>query len=171
MTLIVEDGTGLEDANVYDDVASADAYFALRGNAEWAALSTTEKESALVEGTDYADLRWGKVLSGRPLVSTQALQMPRAGLRDRYGRLVVGVPRDWKRAVYEYALQASKASLVSEPNTTAQEIKRKKTVVGPITTEIEYVEGAEQAGNFIDYTKGDAYAKQFVYSNGGVIRN
>lgn len=170
MALIVEDGTGLDNSNAYIDVAFADAYFTLRGNAEWLALSTTDKESAIVDGTDYADLRWGPVLSGRPLVYTQALQMPRYGLYDRYGRLVEGVPEAWKRAVCEYAYQSSKKNLIADPSTTPKEIKRKKTVVGPITTEVEYVDGAEQAGSFIDYTKGDAYAKQFVYSNGGVIR-
>ena len=43
MALIVEDGTGKATANSYVSLAVADAYFLLRGNADWAGPDT-EKE-------------------------------------------------------------------------------------------------------------------------------
>ena len=52
MPLIVEDGTGKEDANAYVDVAFADDYFNFRSNSNWTG-TTQEKESWIVRATDY----------------------------------------------------------------------------------------------------------------------
>lgn len=170
MTLIVEDGTGLATANVYADVAYADAYFALRGNTEWAALDAAGKDAALIKGTDFADIRWGRLLRGWPLKTDQALEFPRNQIYDRYGRPLAGVPEDWKKAVCEYALQSSKGPLNSSPPAQAQEIKRKKTVVGPVTTEVEYT-GTESAADYIPYPKADALAAKFAgYGGARAVR-
>ncbi|MBF0374875.1 MAG: hypothetical protein HQL39_15825, partial [Alphaproteobacteria bacterium] len=60
MSLIVEDGSGLSDANAYVSLAYADGYHALRGNAAWAAAGQPARESALVRATDHLDraFRW-----------------------------------------------------------------------------------------------------------------
>jgi hypothetical protein len=44
MTLIVETGQGLPDAESFISVADADTYFTARGNAVWAALTDDAKE-------------------------------------------------------------------------------------------------------------------------------
>ena len=49
MAFIVEDGTGVEDANSYTSVAFADAYFADRNNTTWSGASVADKEFALVK--------------------------------------------------------------------------------------------------------------------------
>ena len=51
MSLIVEDGTGMETAESYASVAQADARLAALGMTNWATLTTTEKEQALRRAT------------------------------------------------------------------------------------------------------------------------
>lgn len=53
MALIVEDGTGLADAESYLSVADADTYHADRNNEAWQDYSTAEKEAALRKATQY----------------------------------------------------------------------------------------------------------------------
>jgi len=58
ITLVCEDGTGLANANTYVAQADADSYFADRANAAWAALSSDQKASALIQATQYLDARY-----------------------------------------------------------------------------------------------------------------
>lgn len=173
MAFVVEDGTGLEDATSYTAIAFADDYFTTRGVTSWASKTQQEKEVALILATEYSDLRWGSKLQGRPLVSAQALEFPRRNCYDRYGRVQEGVPNDWQKAICEYALKSFDGSLTPPAPTSAKEVKKKKTVVGPITTEVEY-QGVAASTSFITYPVADGLAKQFTFSggssNGGVIR-
>ena len=58
ITLVVEDGTGLADANSYIASADADTYWANRANAAWAALDDDAKAAALIQATQYLDARY-----------------------------------------------------------------------------------------------------------------
>ena len=49
MSLIVEDGTGIENANSFVDVVYADDYFSTRGVADWALLTQEQKEVFLIK--------------------------------------------------------------------------------------------------------------------------
>src|SRR5690606_27756416 len=89
MALIVEDGTGLPNAEAYISVADADSYFAKRGNSAWAALTVDAKEVALRLGADYMAAVYGPRWCGERLTDTQALDWP----RDEQG-----VPEAVKRA-------------------------------------------------------------------------
>lgn len=165
-TFTVEDGTGLDNATSYVDEAFADDYL----GASWAADSSA-KQAALMAATEYADARWGAKLRGRPLLSTQALEMPRTALYDRYGRIVEGIPSDWKKAVCLYAKEQVAGTLYpTPPSGNAKDIKRKRTVVGPITTETEY-QGAATAATFLPFPLADKLAKQYATPGGGVMRN
>lgn len=78
MTLIVENGTGLANAESYISVADASIYHANRGNSDWASIaSDTIREQLLRKSTDYMiavyRLRW----SGYRYNVTQALDWPR----------------------------------------------------------------------------------------------
>lgn len=161
-----EDGTGLSSATSYVSVGYADDYL----GAGWAA-DNTAKEVALMSGTEYADLRWGPNLMSRPLLSTQGLEFPRLALYDRYGRQVEGIPDEWKKAVCLYAKEyvANKLYPIQAPSSAA-DIKKKKIVAGPITTEIEYL-GAKPAEAWPTFQLADKFAKLFTYSGGGVMRN
>lgn len=179
MALIVEDGTGVKNANSYVTSSEADDYFSLRNNATWKALTTQQKEAALISASSYADMRWGDKLRSRPLTSDQALEMPRRSLHDRYGNEIVGVPRDWKRGVMEYAVQASQNALTNEPvRREAKEVRQKRVTVGPITTSSTFVTSkdskpAGSARDFIVYTVADELCKRFTVGfghTGRVIR-
>ncbi|UZT28682.1 structural phage protein [Vibrio phage 033B] len=169
MTLIVEDGTGLEDANAYVDVAYVEAYATKHG----LTFSGTpeEQEAAILVATEYQDTRWGNSLRGRPLRSVQALEFPRLYLNDRYGREIEGVPAGAKDACAEYAIiQRSNGTLYpTPPSDSPQQIKKKKTVVGPITTEKEFV-GVVSQGSYLQHPRPDYNMRKYTRSSNGVVR-
>lgn len=101
MSLIVEDGTGLSNANSYAARADADAYFALRNDTTWSAASTTARDAALVEATSYLDLVYP--WSGTILTHAQALGWPRLWVTDDEGRAITGVPAGVVEATYVLA--------------------------------------------------------------------
>ena len=140
MSLIVEDGTGLSTAESYISVADADTYHSNRGNTDWAALTTAEKERLLRISTDYMvavyRLRW----DGYRYVNTQALDWPRiyVPVRDicsvnAFPQYVDNdiVPTQVKNACAEFALKAKSETLLEDQ--TQGTIREK---VGPI--EVEY---------------------------------
>ena len=53
--MIVEDGTGLPNADSYVSVEFADTYFSARGVSVWATLTNTVKEQLLIKATDFID--------------------------------------------------------------------------------------------------------------------
>lgn len=106
MAFTVEDGAGLSSANSYVSVEDADAYFADRGNTEWAAATQQSKEIALVKATDYIETRFGSRFKGTKKYSTQALSFPRAGES--------GVPQAVVKATCEYAVRALEIELAPD---------------------------------------------------------
>jgi hypothetical protein len=85
LAFTVEDGNGLPTANAYVDTGYADDYFALRGDASWAAATDQAKQIAIVKATDYIDKVFGpRFLGSKANVSDppdetvdQALEFPR----------------------------------------------------------------------------------------------
>lgn len=167
-TFLLEDGTGIEDATSYISVVYSEDYL----GSSWAA-DDTAKQNALMAASEYADARWGTRLQSRPLTTTQGLEFPRYALYDRYGNKVEGVPDDWQKAVCLYAQASVAGTLYPSPSSsTAKDIKRKKTVVGPVTTEVEY-QGLATDATWLKFPLADKFVKQYIYGGGqgGVIRN
>ena len=80
--LIVEDGTGLDDANSYISVADANTYIEGRLNAEkWTAANADTKAQALIMATRSIDvnMEW----AGYRVHQTQALDWPRLYVPDK----------------------------------------------------------------------------------------
>jgi hypothetical protein len=159
MALIVENGTGLANAESYVSVADATTYHANRGNAAWAALaSDTVREQLLRRATDYMmqtyRLRW----NGTRVNGVQALDWPRAYVkRQDYeyqglnGSTFIGgyyyypsneVPPEVKNACAELALKASSSTLLAD---LTQGVKRKKVDV----LEIEYDQYSPQTKRYV----------------------
>ena len=83
MTLIVEDGSGVSNANSYTSVAEADAYFSLRENpATWTGAEVAVKERALRMSTAYITEQYGNRWRGVIDSDTQGLDWPRSGVVD-----------------------------------------------------------------------------------------
>ena len=103
--MIVEDGTGLTDANSYASVEFADDYFSARGVSEWADLETEVKEQSLIKATDYIDsiFQW----YGKKEFEHQALRFPRVSIRDYEGAEIKGIPLCLKQAVCDAAALVS----------------------------------------------------------------
>lgn len=176
MPLIVEDGTGMADAESYISVAYADTYFDNRGITLWATLLAAEKEQALRRAIDYLGqvyrLRW----KGSRVNGTQALDWPRAFVeRDdfRYaglnGAAVIGgqfyypsneVPEEVKRANAEIAFKAASGDLA--PDIGQRTIREKVDVL-----EVEYDRYSPQ---YTQYRAVDNLLAPYLTSVGGTVR-
>lgn len=163
MAFVVEDGTGLADANSYASAAEADAYFLDRGNAAWTGANAV-KESALIQATDYIETRfWGKFV-GSQLTETQALSWPRTGFDE--------IPAGIKRACMEYAVRALSAPLAPDPAVPDSGITMATTrqeVVGAVVVEFEPVGSTPMKHR--PYPAADALLRRFLVAQPLVIRS
>jgi hypothetical protein len=86
--MIIEDGSGLEDADSYASIAKADDYHQARGNDYWIAASAANKEAALVRACDYIEQGYSRLWHGARTTSRQRLSFPRYGIEDlRYDEI------------------------------------------------------------------------------------
>ncbi|SEL12141.1 hypothetical protein SAMN05216359_105273 [Roseateles sp. YR242] len=137
MALIVEDGTGLADAESYASVADADDYFTKRGNAAWPVITTDKKEALLRQATEWLGGYTGR-WAGCRVKTTQALDWPRSSVRvDGVTLAYDKVPVALVRATCELAVRASAATLTADEGAQV-----KSETVGPIET--VYADGARQ---------------------------
>ena len=145
--LIVEDGTGLANAESYSSVAFADDWHLRRGNLAWGQKSETRKEQLLRQATDYITYVFGPSFIGVRAYLGQALAFPRTlGTVDNGYLLSLGVPMEVQQATAELAAIADVTPLL--PNQTA--VAKKKVKVGPI--EVEYDASSWTGPKFISAT-------------------
>lgn len=141
MSLTIETGAGLPDAESYASVAFADAYFAARMTANWDS-SDSHKEMLLRLATDHIDAVYGQRFKGTKGTLAQALQWPRVGVYvDGYELPIDAVPIEIQRACCEFAHAANTQTLL--PDLT-QGVKREKIDV----IEIEYDEFSSRLPKF-----------------------
>jgi hypothetical protein len=141
MALVVEDGTGLPNAESYLSVAEFRAYCA-RENVDLGAVTDTDIEGWARQAARYIDSEWlYKAVIAFP---NQAMEFPRSGLQWS-GREVVGIPRRLKDAQAGLML----AIRTSGPlrSIMAHGGRIKSEAVGPIS--VTYMDGAP-AGNVYD---------------------
>lgn len=99
MAIVVEDGTGLPNANSYVSVAEASAFLTMRAlNAFTGLADDAAREAALVNATDWLTSAYD--WHGVRKLDTQALAWPRYG---RTRRLPAGVPPQIVRATSRVA--------------------------------------------------------------------
>jgi hypothetical protein len=139
MALVVEDGTGLADANSYISVADADTYHSDRGHTDWTAAAAEEKEQALILATQYLDGRYRKRWKGYKSTTGQALSWPRLNVRDEDGYSLDGtIPARLTYATAEAALAQIKGTELSPELERGGQVRRER--VGSLET--EYSPGA-----------------------------
>lgn len=141
--LIVEDGTGIANANAYVSLTEADSYFQARNNLSWNVRTTPDKEKAILYATSFMDgvFYW----LGHIKKNDQALGWPRILVYDKEGRSIDGdsVPLRVKNATCELALEALDKPL-SPSLARGGDVKRQKVA----SLEIEYFERAGSERTF-----------------------
>ncbi len=138
MSLIVENGAGLNNAESYCSVAFADAYQSARGNATWVDLDEEVKEQCLRRATDHIEQQYSESFKGCRVKIAQALSWP------RYDAIVNGftldsnvVPVAVANACAEYAARAFTETL--SPDLEGQLVTEK--TIGPITLRYDTASG------------------------------
>lgn len=101
MTLVVEDGTGVVDADSYVSVETVDSYAVNFGYTSWAALTTDRKEINIRKATQFLDNKYP--MPGTPLKLDQGLHFPAKGVYV-FDSCISGVPKQVKNAVCELAI-------------------------------------------------------------------
>lgn len=116
--LIVEDGTGLSNAQSYVDLTFVQGYYTLRGNTTY-----VPSESDIIKAMDYIESVYNGSWIGEKLKDTQSLAFP---------RVVDGTtiyPINVKNAVADLCLRASSGELLTDIGEKVTE-----RTVGPLTT-------------------------------------
>lgn len=138
MAFVVEDGTGLPNANSYSDVAYADEYFEERGITAWTG-DDAQKQAWLVQATDYIQQVFAARFVGVKATTEQALAWPRVFATARDGTDIADdiVPLAVIRACCQYALRAMQGPLMPDPLVSAEgyNVVTSRKKVGPIEKE------------------------------------
>jgi hypothetical protein len=174
MAFIVEDGTGVPEANAYIDIPFFTEYFADRG------VTFTEDEdvqkSWIVQATDYIEQVFGWRLIGEKVTVEQGLHFPAKNAYTRDGVLLAEdeVPIQCKRACAEYARRAKSGPLMPDPlvDATGYSVVTTRKKVGPIEKEFT-VMGSSGPILVRSYPAADGLMTNLlVYAGGGtrVIR-
>lgn len=148
MALIVEDGTGLPNANSFVTVADVTEYIAkytVSGvNTVWDALDTAGKERHIQLATQHLVIKYDGRWKGTISTNTQALPWPRAGACDGENLLIDNnkVPQEVKDASAELVLRIlSSGELLPDSTVATAAIQSTAVRVGPIAKTVVYASG------------------------------
>lgn len=132
MSIIVEDGTGLADAEAYCSVAAMRAYCDGRG-LDLTGVTDLRIEQLLRAATDYL-FDFTSSWQGQRLTSTQALDWPRTGVYlNGFAQPAAPLPAGLVQASAALAYKARTGPLVRD--TTSAAVKRLK--LGPLEKEYD----------------------------------
>jgi hypothetical protein len=150
MSLTVETGAGVQDAEAYASVAYVTSYWANQTQsalaAPWAASTTPLKEGAIREATAYLDATYGPFYVGTRRGRLQGLLWPRSNALDPSGYQLPDLPDELKKAVAELAGRViSSGEPLADDVDPLTMVTREKKKIGPIEKELEYG-GAVSAG-------------------------
>lgn len=165
MAIMVEDGTGLPDANSYVSVADAEEYATDRG-LTFASASTLLKEAALIRATTAIDASYRSQFPGWKADGRgQALEWPRTDAYDRDLNLIPSneVPIEVVQATIEAAVRE-----LAVPGSTMPDLERggaiKSVKAGSVA--VEYADNAESGTVFS--ILGGIIAPVLTQSTGGL---
>lgn len=166
MAFIVEDGTGLAEANSYASEAEFEAYCEANG-----LTFTGDVETALVRATAWIDARYGARYPGtRKLGRAQGLGWPRSYACDAAGEEIPDdeVPVEIRRAAAAAALRelASPGSLAPDV-AGGGTVKRTRKKLGSMETETEYADGAASRPKFPEI---DGLLAGLIGARGATVR-
>ena len=148
---IVEDSTGLSNANSLAYVQDFKDYYSLR-NVNISTLTDTQIEGFLVLGTDYIVQKYD--FKGTKLKDTQSLPFPRVVNNETI------FPANVKYATILLAFKSQNGSLLAD---SQQQVKKEKVDV----LEVEYMDGSSSE---VVYNDVLGYLKPYL-SNAGNVYN
>ena len=148
---IVEDSTGLSNANSLASVQDFKDYYSLR-NIDVSTLTDTQIEGFLVLGTDYIVQKYD--FKGSKLKDTQSLPFPRVVNNETI------FPINVKYATILLAFKSQNGSLLAD---SQQQVKKEKVDV----LEVEYMDGSSSE---VVYNDVLGYLKPYL-SNAGNVYN
>jgi len=158
MTLIIEDGSIVANANSYITAAEYSAW----SDARFGASRSTEPvdddaiEALIFRAMDYFE---AQEFQGSKVRSTQSLQWPRYGVSiDGYSASSASIPSEVKASIYELAYAQELGN--GELNTIDRKTKREKVDV----IEVEYADNASSA--VINVSVPNAMKKLLAYGGG-----
>lgn len=114
---------------------------------EWLALTTDDRENAIIWATMLIDISFDFYGNKRTL--EQALRFPRSGLVDRDGNFIDydTIPVDVKKATAELAFYLSQQDPTRLPSILGQGIK--SVTMGPISVEADFTQTKDQIPSYI----------------------
>lgn len=160
-TFIVEDGSGISDANALITEAEADQIMENYGNStDWSGATKALKENAIREATRFMNMEYE--WKGYRVYTTQALQWPRDEMYDGEGNYVENniIPEKVKEACAYLALKVIEGSNLLEDLENVSKVKRTKDVIGPLTEEIEFAGDGEAPG--VNWQIADKLVKPYL---------
>ena len=161
MAIVIEDGTGLSDAQAYESVANLDAYLDERSLG--GCYTTAQKQSALViAAKDWIDGR--HTFANNKLVSTQALKFPRDN--------DVGLPSDIKLANIKAAWLHLQGVLLVDLTTisTSGTVESESKSVGPLSKSTTYKDGSAQVYSRVIPEDLNILLRPYLLASGGIGR-
>lgn len=150
--LIIEDGSGVPNANAYCDLDYALEYCTMKGYTDWQKLTDDEQKIFIIRGTEFVNNYY--TWKGVRRFLNQDMAFPRDDLYDLDHYRVVGVPEVLKKACLEAAwLNATSGSDTLFINKDANgKVKRQKVD----TLEVEYFNdessSSSSSSTEVDYT-------------------
>lgn len=160
ITVTVEDGTGIADANSYVSADDADTFFANRGDTAWTGTDD-QKAAALIRGCQYLEtLRY----KGVKAEQTNELKWPRDGVQDEDGYDIdtTEIPK----GIINAQLVLAKQALANDLQPALERggaVKRER--VGQL--EVEYFDGAPP-GTIV--TEAWAWLSGWVLAGNDLVR-
>lgn len=142
MTLTVETGSGLSNADSYNTLAEITTHLADYGDddAAYLALSTTEQEVRARNAFRFMGAAFATRWIGRRLLDSQSAAWPRSGAVDN-DEFAVGynsVPARVKQAHAILTAKASSAELLPDTAAGSGPLKSKEVHAGPVGKSVTY---------------------------------
>lgn len=153
MAFILEDGTGLDNANSLASVDEFKEYYTDR-NIDITALADTDIEALLIQGTDYITQKYYNNFIGELVNENQSLLFPRK-IND-----TIVFPARVKYATIVLAYKSNTAELFED---TRQAVKKEK-VEG---LEVEYQDDSIATAT---YNTVDGYLKPYINGFSGAMQ-
>lgn len=148
MALIVEDGTGIANAESYLPVADIETYAVARGLVFSATASVPLAEAAARRAATWLDAAYRDRLPGsRVKGRAQGLEWPRKDALDGYGEALPDdeIPREWLAAFCEAAVRELSKPGVLSPDVVKGRIKKSVSVSGAVS--VTYVDDGDIVGS------------------------